>query len=242
MSKDCPRITEEFLGQEKKRMTKLEYCQEYEAEFLDSLMQFFPRELLDSITLPPTTSKLSFSSGGRFFLGVDFGGYGGDENAFVTLHNGKSSSFVVDIKTTTRVAAYDTIKDVIRLNEKFNYEKIGVDDGGLGSPILDFMMLEDELKRKCIGLNNASRQVAIDGKVKRLLKEDMYGNLKIMFEQGLIQLPEDEDLRRSLMSIQFHVDKDTKNIKIFGRYSHITEGLIRAAWLVKAKGLRLYVY
>lgn len=242
MSKDCPRITTEFLGQEKKRMTKLEYCQEYEAEFLDSLMQFFPRELLDSITLSPATSKSSFSSGGRFFLGVDFGGYGGDENAFVTLYNGKRDSLVTNIKTTQEVAAYETIQEIIRLNEQYNYEKIGVDDGGLGSPILDFMMLNGALKRKCIGLNNASRRVAVDGKAKRLLKEDMYGNLKIMMEQGIIKLPDDEDLRRSLMSIQFHVDKDTKNIKIFGRYSHITEGLIRAAWLVKAKGLRLYVY
>lgn len=235
MSKDCPRISDEFLEQEKKRMTKLEFCQEYEAEFLDSLQQFFSRELLESCIGEGVVN-------GRNYLGVDFGGYGGDQNAFVTVENAGKKSFIKSYKTTTEVAAYDTIKEIIKLNEEFNYIKIGVDDGGLGSPILDFMMLENKLKRKTIGLNNASRLVTIDGKAKRLLKEDMYGNLKIMMEQGLIRIPEDEELWRSLMSIQFEVDKDTKNIKIFGRYSHITEGLIRATWLVKAKGLRLYVY
>ncbi len=235
-SEECPRISDEFLSQEKKRMTKLEYCQEYEAEFLDSLMQFFPRELLDSCL-----SKVRVKEP-RNFLGVDFGGYGGDENAFVTLENHNKQSYVANIVVTERVAAYETIKEVIRLNEQYNYKKIGVDDGGLGSPILDFMMLESSLKRKVIGLNNASRLITADGREKKLLKVDMYGNLKIMMEQGLIGFPEDDALLRSLMSIQFEIDKDTKNIKIFGKYSHITEGLIRAAWLVKSKGLNIMAF
>jgi len=235
-SEECPRITDEFLAQEKKRMTKLEFCQEYEAEFLDSLMQFFPRELIDSCL-----SKVRPIEP-RNFLGIDFGGYGGDENAFVTVANKGRNSYISNIRTTEKVAAYETIKEVIRLNKQFDYKKIGVDDGGLGSPILDFMMLETSLKRKCIGLNNASRLIDPDGREKKLLKVDMYGNLKIMMEQGLIKFDDDEDLLRSLMSIQFEIDKDTKNIKIFGKYSHITEGLIRAAWLVKSKGLNIMAF
>lgn len=236
---DCTRYAEGFIQQEKKRMTKLEFMQEYEAEFIDSLMSFFPRELYDTCILPSTTPKPSFSFEGRSFLGVDFGGYGGDQNAFVTLINHKEINYVENVKTTTRVEAYNTIKDIMALTRRYDYEKIGVDDGGLGSPILDFMMLEDMLRRRSIGLNNATRLVARDGKKKRLLKEDMYGNLKLMMEQGIIKFPEDDELRRSLMSIQFEIDKDTKNIKIFGRYSHICEGLIRAAWLAKSKGLNI---
>jgi len=238
MSKDCPRITEEFLSQEKKRMTKLQYCQEYEAEFLDSLQQFFSRELIDECTLPPK-SPIQFL-GGRNYLGVDFAGYGGDQNAFITINNWKENkSEVIDFKTTERVKAWETVNEILELNEKFNYKKIGVDDGGLGTPILDYLLTHNKLKRKTIGLNNATRSINHDGKTKRLLKEDLYGNLKIMMEQGLIQLPDAEELRRSLLSIQFEVDKETRNIKIFGRYSHITEGLIRAAWLVKTKGLSI---
>lgn len=241
MSKDCPRISEDFLGQEKKRMSKLEFCQEYEAEFLDSLQQFFSKELIDSCILPPTNS-FSPSKGGRNFLGVDFGGYGGDQNAFVTLHNIGKKSFVSEFETTEKVRAWETVNKILELNYRHNYKTIGVDDGGLGSPILDYLLTHNKLRRKTIGLNNATRSVNIEKGHKRLLKEDLYGNLQIMMEQGLIQFKEDDELRRSLTSIQFVVDKETKNIKIFGRYSHITEGLIRAAWLVKSKGLNIMAF
>ncbi len=235
MSKDCPRISDEFLDQERKRMTKLEYCQEYEAEFLDALQQFFTRELIDECIDKNVIN-------GQKFLGVDFGGYGGDQNAFVTLNNANKISFLSEFETTERVKAWETVQKIIELNQRNNYKKIGVDDGGLGSPILDYLLTHNALRRKTIGLNNASRSVDMEKGHKRLLKEDMYGNLKIMMEQGLIKLPEDDELRRSLMSIQFVVDKETRNIKIFGRYSHITEGLIRAAWLVKSKGLNIMAF
>jgi len=233
-SKDCPRISEEFLNEERRRMTKLQFAQEYEAEFLDSLMQFFSKDLIDSC--------IGIGGGGRNFLGVDLAGYGGDQNAFVTLNNIQKTSYLTEFETTERVAAYETVRRIKELNDKNNYKSIGVDDAGIGTPILDYLLLENSLKRKTIGLNNATRSINMDGKTKRLLKEDMYGNLKLMMEQGLIKIPDDEELRRSLLSIQFEVDKDTRNIKIFGRYSHITEALIRAAWLVKSKRLNIMAF
>jgi len=235
MSKDCPRISDEFLEQEKKRMTKLEFCQEYEAEFLDSLMAFFTKDLLDSCIGTKLTNGINY-------LGVDFAGYGGDQNAFVTLENVGKNSFVKCFETTERVRAWETVNRIIELNKVYNYRKIGVDDGGLGTPILDYILTHASLKRKTIGLNNASRKIHNDGREKKLLKEDMYGNLKIMMEQGLLKFEANDDLIRSLTSIQFEIDKDTKKIKIFGRYSHITEGLIRAAWLVKSKGLNIMAF
>jgi len=51
-----------------------------------------------------------------------------------------------------------------------------------------------------------------------------------------------DELIRSLTSIQYVVDKDTKNIKIHGKYDHICEALKRAAWLVKSKGLNIIAF
>lgn len=237
ISADCPRITKEFLAQQKKALTKLQYAQEYEAIFLDALQQFFTKDLIDFCV-----AKESNITNGRNFLGVDFAGYGGDQNAFVTLDNIGNRSFLKEYKTTEKVRAWETVNEIIRLNEQHNYKKIGVDDGGLGTPILDYLLTHNSLKRKTIGLNNASREINADGREKKLLKEDMYGNLKIMMEQGLLKFKTDDELIRSLMSIQFEIDKETKRIKIFGKYSHITEGLIRAAWLVKTKGLNIMAF
>jgi len=237
MSKDCPRITEEFLGQEKKRMTTLEYCQEYEAEFLDSLQQFFSRELIEECFSENRVLN------GRNFLGVDFAGHGGDPNAFASIENKGKLSYVFSTETTEDQKAWETVNKIIRLNEQYNYRKIGVDDGGLGSPILDYMLTHNSLKRKAIGLNNAKRDIDADGRTKQLQGIEMYSNLKIMMEQGLIKFSEKNDeLIRALTSIQYVVDKDTKNIKIHGKYDHIVEALKRSAWLVKSKGLNIMAF
>lgn len=235
-SKDCPRISDEFLDQERKRMTKLEYCQEYEAEFLDSLQQFFSKELIDSCILP-TTNLINVNS---IFLGVDLAGHGSDPAAYVNLDNKGDKCYISRIEETEDAEAYKHIKRMERLLYQFNYKKIGIDSGGVGGPILDYALIHNKLKRKVIGLNNASREVDKDGKTKGLLKNDMYWNCKLMMEQGLLKFPADDSLIRSLTSIQKEIIETTKNEIIFGKYSHITEGLIRAAWCVKAKGLNLW--
>jgi len=63
-----------------------------------------------------------------------------------------------------------------------------------------------------------------------------------MMEQGLIKIPDSEDIIRSLLSIQIEINEETKKEIIFGKYSHITEALIRAAWLVKSKGLNIMAF
>jgi len=235
-SEDCPRITTEFLNQERKRMTKLEFCQEYEAEFLDSLQQLFPKDLIDECITE------TVQNAGRNFLGVDFAGYGGAQNAFVSLNNIEEKNYVNLSETTEQVKAWETVNYILDLHARNNYQKIGVDDGGLGTPILDYLLTHGPLKRRTIGLNNATREIDKDGNTKKLLGEDMYGNLKLMMEQGLIKFPNDEELIRSLISIQFEVDKDTKRVKIHGKYDHLAEALKRAAWLVKSKGLNIMAF
>ena len=254
-SENCPRISNEFLAGEKKRMTKLQFMQEYEAEFLDSLQQFFTKDLIDSciidklpldkpeeFTLSPS-GDFSPVQGGEYYLGVDLAGYGGDENAFVTVQSqGKTNNHVREIQTTQRVAAYETVERIKSLNRLWKYKKIYLDDGGIGTPILDYCLKENDLRRKTEGINNASRSVVRDSsKKKRLLKEDLYFSLKLMMELGHMKFREDENLIQSLLSIQFETDKDSGQVKIHGRYSHITEALIRAAWAIKTKGLRLWI-
>ena len=236
-SEDCPRITEEFLNQERKRMTKLQFCQEYEAEFLDSLMQFFPRELIVECF---SEQRLINA---RNFLGVDFAGHGGDPNAFVSVENSGKVSFIFETELIEEQKAWETVNHIIRLTEQHKYKKIGVDDGGLGSPILDYMLTHNSLKRKAVGLNNAKREINADGQTKQLQGIEMWANMKIMMEQGLVKFSEDDDeLIRSLTSVQYVVEKDTKRILIHGKYDHAGEAAKRALWLVKCKGLNIMAF
>jgi len=243
---DCPRHTPEFLEQEKKRMTKLAYHQEYEAEFLDELRQWFPTDLINELMVLEPNILVRKSA---YFLGVDFAGYGGDENAFVVVERlSKDVLRMVEIVTTnSEQIKYnmtgDTIDRIINLDKKYNFKKIYVDDGGMGSPIFDVLLQTNNVKRKVEAINNSRRSLDRDDKRKKtLMKEDLYSNLLRLMEQHKIELLKSSELALSLKSVQYEFDDDSGRLKIFGEYTHICEGLIRAAWCIKDKSLNIYIY
>ena len=58
-------------------------------------------------------------------------------------------------------------------------------------------------------------------------------------EQKKIFLLNKSDIKMSLRSIQYEYLE--KGLKIHGKYTHIVEGLIRAAWCVKDKHLNIFI-
>ena len=77
-----------------------------------------------------------------------------------------------------------------------------------------------------------------------LLKEDMYDCVKSLGERGFLRLLKDQEVIASLESVQIEfVEKEGRNtmIKIFGRDTHIAEGIIRAVWLANQKSLNLSI-
>jgi hypothetical protein len=101
-------------------------------------------------------------------------------------------------------------------------------------------MNNNQTKRKTEPLNNATRIIGTgdEEKPKKLLKEEMYMNLLVLGENKFIKLFNDEEIKLSLESMQYDEDG-----KIFGSYSHITEGIIRGLWLAtKNKDLNIFVH
>ena len=120
------------------------------------------------------------------------------------------------------------------MEKEYNFRKIGVDDGGVGFGVFSELLRETDTKRKVVALNNASRPLDTDKAKKRILKEDMYFNLLSLMEHKKIRLLDDDELIDSLKSVQWEIvirENQQSKIRIFGRNTHITEGLIRAAWL-----------
>jgi len=248
-SERCKRIPKKFLRKEKLRMSNREYRQEYLGEFTDDLTQFFGTELIKNCTSIMNWSKeKDFNSSAKYYLGVDFAGYGGDENAFVICEMIKSNLRIVKCEVTDRVSATDTIGRIILKDQEYKFKKIFVDDGGLGSPITD--ILQAKLGRKVLGLNNASKRIEVQGEEKKrgIFKEDLYSNTLTLMEAGQLQIIRDLDLIRSLKSITFSYGEgyDTKGVSkkvsIFGNYSHLTEAMVRSCWCYKERGLRLFMY
>ena len=241
-SENCIRIPKDFLKKEKQRLSKADYAQEYLGEFTEAWNQFFPTALIKKcMTFIEWSKEKDYNTSARYYLGVDFARYGGDENAFVICELLKTNLKIIKTFVTERIATTDTIGRIQTLEDEWNFNKIFVDVGGIGGPILD--TLQEKLGRKVMGLDNATRGIQVQGDEKRrkILKEDLYSNTLMLMETQKLELIADPKLLRSMKSITAEYTSE-KNLKIFGNYSHLTEATVRAAWCIKEKGLNLYIY
>jgi hypothetical protein len=233
-AENCPRHTKEFLESEKASKSDLEYAQEYLAIFLDELKRIFDDDLIKKVC---TLRRGEFEPDKEYYLGSDIARMGDDETTFEILKRiNKDYAEQVENIVTTKQLITQTTDKVIELNKIYKFKKIGVDDGGAGAGVFDNLLREDSTKKRVIALNNASKSLDKDGKKsKKVLKEDMYMNLLFMLERGKLKLLNDDELILSLKSVQYEyvikAGRETK-FRIFGNYTHIVEGLIRAAWLI----------
>jgi len=115
----------------------------------------------------------------------------------------------------------------------------------LGIGVLDFLLDNDDTKSVTLGINNSKQVIDKDGRTKKLQKTLLYSNLKRLMELGKIHLLDDPGVFQSLKSVQYAYSNDSlgvRHLKIFGNYTHIAEGLVRAAWAIKYKDLNPSVY
>lgn len=236
-AEDCPRHKKEFLEYQKEKLTKLAYAQEYLAVFTDELKRLFSEELIKKCC---RLKRDENAKRGIFYLGVDVAGMGKDECTFELFE--KKGDIILQRENIIEKRNYttDTTKRIMILNKSYNeIKKIGVDDQGVGFGVFSELINESETKRKTIALNNSARAINKEKtQNKKLMKEEMYFETLRLMEEGKIRFLDDDEVIASLSSIQF----DTDGKKIFGSYSHITEGIIRAIWLASnSKDLNIFI-
>lgn len=240
---DCPRHSKDFLDKARERMSELYYAQEFLAIFTDDLKRLFDDNWIKHVCSLPKSQDLVHpvtNSGRDYFLGMDIARLGKDQTTFECL-DGTDTDNVKQIFNiiTTKNLITETARKTIRLDEKWNFNKIGLDDGGLGVGVLDILLENNDTKDKVQGLNNATRDIDAEEGHKPLLKEDMYTNLLIGGENKKIQLLNNDEVIASLKSIQWELTNG--NMRISGGDSHIVEGIIRAYYLIKQKLLKPFI-
>lgn len=230
-----------MFDEEKKDMGTLQYSQEYLGLFMEDLRRFFSDEWIENVC---KAKRRNININIPYFLGVDIARMGDDKGTFeIIAKYSKDSLHQVENIVTEKKLTTQTFDSILQLNSRWNFKQIGIDagSGSLGVGIMDFLLREPRVSKKIIAVNN--RKVILDKygeKTRRILKEDLYENLRALGERGFLKLLDDEDLIISLTSIQIeHVMKKgmPTKIKIFGRDDHIAEGLTRAAWLANQKSI-----
>lgn len=228
-----------FLERERARMTQFQYSQQYLAQFLEELGQLFPDELINNTQVLDRTD--SINPNGEYFMGVDVARMGGDETTFEIIEKKRDTYYHRDNIVHRYTLTTDTVDKILELDSLYNFKTIYIDDGGLGVAVFDPLLREPQTSNKVVALNNASKSVTRDNtRSRKLLKDDLYINLLYLMERGRIKLLKDGDVFASLKSIIYEKNENKSEIKIHGRYTHIAEGLIRAAWSVRNEKLNIY--
>ena len=236
----------EFIEQEKQDMSALQFAQEYLGQFVDDLRQFFSDELIHKVMKLKRPNIIQKNR--TYALGVDIARLGLDESTFEILKKGENGVLThVDNQITKKTLLTSTFKHIKGLNDLYDFEKIYVDDEGIGIGVFDMLITEESTRRKVVALRNSKKLIDYKknawsknseaGKT-RMLKQDLYFNMLRLMEQKKITLLDDENIFQSFKSIQYEFTNDKKGkpfMHIFGNYSHIVEGLIRAAWIDKEK-------
>lgn len=223
-----------ILMADKKTMSQLEYGQEYMGLFLDDMLQFFPDDLINACCKHKRQPKK-----GIIYSGHDIARYGGDEitHVYIDKVNPEQEIYVQRECIVKKHQPTNVTEDeIVNLTKIWDAKKVGIDAGAgsLGVGIFDRLITHDFMKHRVVAMNNRQISMDKDGKkTQRLFKEDMYDNMKAMMERGELRLLDDENIKLSLKSVQLEFDKVTGKTKIFGNYTHIAEGLVRACELAK---------
>lgn len=265
-AEDCPRHTNEYLASERATMSELMYAQEYLAMFLDELKRVYsdawvkkvftitpntpntPQNTDSQPNTPPTievdpTQNYNISTpnpNSDYFLGMDIARLGEDATTFECLDATDTENVQQVFRIVTKKQLItETARKAIKLDEKWDFNKIGIDDGGMGVGVLDILLDNTSTEDKIIGLNNAKRDIDAEEGHKPLLKEDMYNYLLVGGEQGKIHLINNDELIASFKSIQWEFTNN--KTRISGNDAHEAEGVIRAYYLTKDKLLKPFI-
>ena len=233
------------LAKAKKRWSTRRYAQEFLGEFMEDLHRWFSDEIIDEICV--LERRETIQKGRDYAMGNDIARMGEDEGTFEILdYTNREAVEHVENIVTTKKKTNETEDRIVELSRLYDLRIIYIDAGSgtLGVSIFDHLIIRPETKHKIVAIDNKQRALDKDGKKKGLVKKnDLYDNLLAMMNRRQIKLLDDEDLKASLRSIQYEYvmkDGEETKLRIFGVYSHITEGLIRAAECVKDKRLSIW--
>jgi hypothetical protein len=235
-----------FLDDERKSMSELRYGQEYLGLFLEDLRSYFPPELIERCCTAKRPERIKVCD--QHYMGCDLARMGGDETSFEIVRRIRED-LIIQVENIVKVRRLttETEDDIVAFSKAYDMQKVYIDAGAgtLGVSILDHLLRIDETKDIVIPINNRTRPLDKNGEqTQRILKEDLYDNLKSLMEKGHIQLLDDPEVKLSLASTQWEFVKEDdgmSRIKISSNYGHIAEGLVRAAFCSKEKDLNIWI-
>jgi hypothetical protein len=184
---DCPDVDPKDLQIMRDQMTEKEYLQNYEGVFVSDVGGFFNRDSIINAVMDGI--ETDFPAQKRYFCGVDLARYGLDETVYTIVEAQGDGSFrVVKIIATSKLPLTDSIGRIKHLHFVWNFERIYIDETGLGGGPVD-LIKESNLPMSPITFT-------LENKTK------MYQNLQYLFENLKLKIPRNEKLISQLVQLE----------------------------------------
>ena len=198
-AEQCPRISKEFLEEQRRDIGELRYKMEYEAEFVEDENSFFRQDLIrecvdDYDLIDEDQLKVEGKVSGTYFLGADFGKRVDYSVVALLKEEEKERIRLVFLKQFQLGTPYtEVVAFIQRLNQKFDVSKGFVDQSAVGESLVE-------------GIKEFASQ--IDGlPFTAKVKQDMMILLQTRMEQKKLMLPLDRSLLSQINEQQYRFGK-----------------------------------
>jgi hypothetical protein len=153
-------------------------------------------------------------------LGCDIARYGSDWTIMYAIQKTETGQYI--LRETHKYEKKDTMTTVGNIREldaAHNYDLINIDEAGLGGGVID-RLKETDIANKVTGIQAGESPDSEDAK-KRFLnkKAEMYFNLRKLFEDKLIMIPNDVKLVDQLSKFRYDFTSSRK-IKLIDPGGH----------------------
>lgn len=190
-SMESPLVSAEFVREQQQTLTKQEFRQEIEGQFVESADAFFPRELIaDAIAPDP-----DFRGHDDVVLGVDLARHGTDRTVILPID---ARGVVGPIERSTDWSLTEGAGRVAALVDEYDVTRVVVDETGLGAGAVE--MLEEDVGTRLVE--------GVTFTIDR--KQSMYNRLKSALENGTLTLPDDRLLRQELTDLEYEFTRGGK--------------------------------
>jgi phage FluMu gp28-like protein len=201
-STQCPLITQQFLEEMQQNMTHEAYQMEYEAEFTETQNTYFPQNLIRKTVEKAqklnqelhTNLEQNFPKG-KYYAGIDLGKLQDHTALTITKAEDNTISLFYIHEFPLKTPYNQIIGHLAKANEKFLFQKVLVDQTGVGEPILE------EIRNQ--GMN------CVEGlKFTTETKEELLTGLKMLMEQEELAIPYDRRLCEQMNEQQYVYGKN----------------------------------
>lgn len=214
-------ISQSYVDEVRSQVPLQQFQTEMEAMFIADEDAYFNYELVDKC-VSEISEINSPAEDKEYFLGADIARLGQDSTCMMIMEKGTPNKIVkiIDIPKSTLDYIIDKIN---QLYDTWNFSKIYIDETGLGAGVKDVLAKSHNPLKPQIGFKKHNVLISdkiIGTRFTLQSKIDIFSNLKVMMEQGLIKYPKNSKLISQLKDFRYETT-ESGNVKLHhSEYGH----------------------